>query len=635
MAAAEDSAVTAALQTGLRYLTACQSLDGSFLGQASLKPQDFLDAQSHDTSFFTSLIVTSLRQLPAAAGICQRAATFIDSQRSAESSWNYWRRDSADFRQRPYPDDLDDTALALTALTTTDKYLVSGQTLGALGRLLISQETQLGGPYRTWLVSSEADATWRDVDVAVNANIGFLLKLHDVEAPGLMNFLTEALQNNQISSRYYDSALPVLFFISRWYKGPARDELQKLINRYSRQIKTTNALHLSLCLGASYYAGLPPAAHLKEQLLGLQQADGSWPAASLYFEPPINNQAYYAGSAALTTAFALEALVLAQAQTRAARDAPQAAVTSTVTQPAIETLQAHHLQHLRRVKQKDQQGQIKAIATITAAACGQIVDPSILFELNQASLNGWASYTLFDDILDHDSDASQLSQAMLGLRRASWHFQQALPANHEFQKFVQSTLDIVDAANYWEQQQARAVVAVENITISTLPNYRKLKQLAERSLGHCLASTGVLVALGQPVQHADQKALRQFYCHYLIARQLHDDAHDWQSDLEKGQLSAVVSRLLADYYGSDCAITITLAIDLPSLKVCFWETTIEWVLETITQHLKMARQALADCRIIIQPMVLTSWLDDLATTADQVTTGKANARDFMAAFSAS
>ncbi len=628
----KTTSLAAAQAAGLRFLASAQTADGSFLGQASPSQTDFSLTQSHHTPFQTSLIANCLAGLPGSESIGTSAARFIAGQRSADWSWNYWIRGSVDQQQRPYPDDLDDTVVALSALTAIDSHSVGGQALGALGRLLVSQETAVGGPYRTWLVAETAAASWRDIDLAVNANIGYLLQQHQVEAPGLSRFITAALRSGNLTSRYYDGPLPVLYFISRGYRASAQPDLQKLLGRHVRKLSPNNALHLSLLLTASSHVGLKPPLRLRRQLLALQQADGSWPAASLYYEPPIDKQPYYAGSPALTTAFALEALAAIRTAARPAAASTDDQISSAGPADILDKtddLADSHRQYLQHLIAKDSAGQISAIATITAAACDRPVRPSILAKLNQASLNGWASYSLFDDILDHDSDASQLTLAMLALRRTSWYFSQALAGKADFQALVQTRLDAVDSANHWEQRHARAELHDGHLTITRLPDYADLGQLADRSIGHSLASCAVLLTLGIALDHPDQQALQGFYHHYLIARQLHDDAHDWQTDLARGQLSVVVCRLLSGYFDTLTEIDFQVAEQLPALKRYFWETTIESVIGDIERQIRLARTALGQCQIVSQPAQLLDWLNQLAASAARVRSERRTARQFI------
>src|SRR5438876_3918375 len=120
----------------------------------------------------------------------------------------------------PYPDDLDDTFCALSALRLHDPDLVNEAALGRVVHLLVALETQVGGPYRTWIAPEDAPAVWRDVDLAVNANIAYFLRLTGTTLPGLTAIMEQGIMAKTLSSPYYPSLYPVAYFVARAYQGP-------------------------------------------------------------------------------------------------------------------------------------------------------------------------------------------------------------------------------------------------------------------------------------------------------------------------------------------------------------------------------------------------------------------------------
>jgi hypothetical protein len=67
--------------------------------------------------------------------------------------------------------------------------------------------------------------------------------------------------------------------------------------------------------------------------------------------------------------------------------------------------------------------------------------------------------------------------------------------------------------------------------------------LADRAFGHTIGP--MLLVRQLPGVHPRQVRLVQSALqHYLIARQLNDDIHDWRKDLRAGQLSVVVTDML-------------------------------------------------------------------------------------------
>ncbi|HEX7633359.1 MAG TPA: hypothetical protein VF401_03465, partial [Candidatus Saccharimonadales bacterium] len=508
---------------GVAFLRREQQPDGSFMGRAGTNKQPFLPHRQHPTIFFTSLIALCLQEVPDTQDIRQEATDFLHNKKSSGGSWNYWQRSAAIAKRYPYPDDMDDTACALLALQMHTPSYINGHGQAQLAKLLIATETQPGGPYRTWLLTSDPKKQWNDVDVVINANIGALLATQNVSLPGLNSYLDDAIAAKQLTSPYYVGTVPALYFLSKWYHGP---ELRTL-KRYVRQElgkKELSAMHLAMLLTAAKKLELPLShqAIAQKQLLALYKT-GRLVADPLYVDPAIGGVQYYAGSEALTMAFALEAL---------ARKQPSAAITklpgrrinqtvkralenSTQLPPAI---QKPYQTAVRAISNSASSSQITQLATITNSAYGASVDPKILMECNLGSLNGWIAYTIYDDFLDEEGQPELLGTANYALRQSLDHFTAALPGRQEFHELIRSTFNTIDAANTWEVTHARYNPAKSLKIIRT--QYGHHHQLAERSLGHMLAACGVLYALGYNQKSPQLQALQKFFHHFLIARQL-------------------------------------------------------------------------------------------------------------------
>ena len=155
------------------------------------------------------------------------AANFLLGQKSERWSFNYLARGAT--RENaglphpaypPYPDDMDDTFAALSALVRYDAGVIDGHAAAAIAKLLIAREAREGGPYRTWLIGDDAAAAWQDVDLVVNSTIGYFLSLIGVRLSRLEDFIDNAVRENRLSSPYYPGTFHVGYFLSRFYKIP-------------------------------------------------------------------------------------------------------------------------------------------------------------------------------------------------------------------------------------------------------------------------------------------------------------------------------------------------------------------------------------------------------------------------------
>lgn len=614
----------ATIQKAMRYLAQEQGKDGSFLGWASQQHSDFSSHVIHYSPFFTSLIACSLADIPGARTVQQKAASFLLSNKDSDWAWNYWLPGSQDAKARPYPNDLDDTACALAAVQLSRPEALDGSALGSFARHLISQETRVSGPYTTWLVQGTAAATWKDVDPAVNANIGYFLSLHDVHLEGLTNYISVAIKNNTLTSRYYIGIIPVLYFIARWYNGDELPKLRSLILKaISDEAHAGQPASLAMLITAACKAGIPRMALIAagESLLGTMNGH-HWKAQAIYYEPDVDGKRYYAGSDALTTALAIEALQLLHGTqptaSRALSTYQSPAPPRAAFLPKDRALRTVYTALFKRIIERDRKHEIATIASVVTAATGKTLPQRVLTQLNLGSINGWIAYTVYDDILDGEDAAVSLGAANVAHRRMLQNFYTAVP-NAEYIRYVHQALDTIDAANLWEVQHAR------NGTVE----YGSYLQLANRSRGHMLAPLGVLVALGYSLTGPEAQQFQLFFEHYIIARQLNDDAHDWEEDVRNGHVSAAVAELL-----HDAGLTIVAAQRQPNtLRLVFWETTITKLCSDISEHCGLARRALLACPVITTPDAMLTWITALESSAAMALSERNASLSFMRSYS--
>jgi hypothetical protein len=202
--------IQSAIRGGLEFLARWQLPDGGFASFSSPADAKFIEQAGYSTVFLpaTMLDVLSDVDTPLALEIREGLVGFLQAQRSEQGSFNYWDRRSKEYRLQPYPDDLDDTFCALKAMVRHRPDLVGGGLLADAAQLLIATEEKPGGPYRTWL-TAQTGAAWRDVDVAVNANIAGFLALVGVELSSLVELVEQAIvAPDGLSSPYYPTVYP-------------------------------------------------------------------------------------------------------------------------------------------------------------------------------------------------------------------------------------------------------------------------------------------------------------------------------------------------------------------------------------------------------------------------------------------
>lgn len=521
---------------------------------------------------------------------------YLLEHKNAAWSWNYWERGSS---ARPYPDDLDDTACAIAGIAGYDPSRLDASAQACVAKNLIACEVKPGGPYATWLMPAD-DTQWRDVDPAVNANIGFMLQQLGVHSAELQAYVDECLVTHQLESPYYVGEVPTLYFMARWYKG---DQSQRLINLVAERLRQPNlgVLELALLVTAACNLGqwdLVTPRQIRKLLD--QQRQGGWPMQALYYEPPQNGVWRHAGSAELTTAFMLEALASWQGSQLPELSVPEPPSTLADAYKALLVTQ--------------NKPEIITIAGTVARAGGWNIKESTIRHLNRGSRNGWLAYTIYDDFLDEEGDPKLLSVANLAMRKSLLHFAEAIPGQY-FKHFVENVFTQVDAANAWEVLHAR--------NPESLPEYGMYAKLAQRSWGHVIAPTGVLLAAGFALESPEVQQLHDFFRHYSIAKQFCDDAHDWLDDLRNNRITPVVALLLKDCPERDDV----------SRQLYFWEETIDRVNTIIREHLDRAQKVLHACHFLAVKIDFQQWLDGLEAACLQAEQDRQAARQFIQTFS--
>jgi hypothetical protein len=645
--AVEPKKLRLSRRQGLAYLVQQQRADGGFDSFSSPSSIRFDKAFTYQTTFVPALILTALSRLHTTTSrrLSHKLSDFMLNQRSPAGSFNYWSIDSPERLSQPYPDDLDDTACALIGLFSHRPELVGPPALASFVKVLLATEVRIGGPYRTWLVPPETKH-WSDTDLAVNANIAYLLSLVGQPLPNVTHYIERAIRSDQLQSPYYASTFPVLYYIARGYRGPLMPELRALANRLRLDRANLTPLQTALLLSTLVHLGADNLEVLATDLLASQSPEGSWPVAAFCLDPAREGIAYYHGSESLTTALALEALqAYAQTIGRQTTLRPTNVGTSQRTQSlhaAVTALNQRQWQSLRpELRTKSlafTQRLAKSVGDSEIIVLPQAFNESLkeplakvpkaaLTKLSLANVYGWTAYTIYDDFLDEEGQPDLLSVATLSLRYCLEAFDSVLPGDQEFHNFVRQTFNTIDGANAWELEHCRFERQGQQLVIATLPDYSNLTSLADRSLGHSLTPLAILRTNGLGFDNIVFRGVRQALVHYLTARQLNDDAHDWQVDLQNGHITYVVSRLLTDAHIPTGPQTIDEL--LPVIKRQFWHETLSKICHDMSNQVQLSRLSLARLPGLKSQNILTQLLDDIDASVTETLKTQSQTQAFL------
>src|SRR3989344_5146409 len=518
----KTESITKALALGIKFIQNHQKPDGEFKNQ--------------NTIFYHALILQSLSGFSTRATnkIIAGISRFLITHKSSRWSFNYWIKPADHPQENRYPDDWDDTACVLAALSLSNNPL-PGAALAYAVKNLIAFEKNSGGPYFTWMTTDKAA---REVDLVVNANIAYFLSLHQAFPKGLHSFLQGKISKKQFSSPYDVGKFPVLYFLSRASGSENNDKIIKYLCSKLASAKNPQDVALGVC--ALLNLQFPPK-KLKQDikyLVSRQNNDGSWDTSPFGIEKIINGKKDYSTCSEFTTAVCLEALNkycqnLGQLEGSAEKQFYSQTVRSftKTIQAQPKELQNLLLQTLARVLATRVDKQIILLpfwANQMLKPTNQL-DRKTLNQLAEANLCGWMAYRVYDDLMDGEGQAKMLPAANWSLLSLSRIYLFLGILDPRLSKLFSLTMDRIEAANAWEQSRKSNPV------------------LAQKSFGAALPALGVLLLGHSPPSSLLYKQTRKFFWHYLFARQLNDDAHDWQTDLERGQVNFAAAIMLKQF----------------------------------------------------------------------------------------
>ena len=626
------------IDNSIKFLANTQERNGSFPSYTSLSESNFKNTYLCESVFSTALILSSISKLdetPELKNIKRKAVYFLLSQKTNYWTFNYWDRRSKDYLKMPYPDDLDDTSCSLAALFEYNPKLIDGDVMAKFVTLLTNLEVEESGPYKSWITHKEADKVWHDVDLAVNSNIAFFLSLFDINLKGLSNFIESSINSNTYKSPYYTSPFPIIYFISRSYKGKNKENIINfLLKKQNQNSNWGNPLFTALSyniLENFSYNNKQNKNNWINYLLNTN-IDGKWPAHTFYLgiNPTKDSNKYHAGSEALTTSLCLEAI----AKHKKNKNIKKININKNSDEKFIKAEVINNTKKI--INTFDTNSQIKLNSTLQRNLKTDKTQPIVLLPylftkmlriennainnnylitLGEINLQGWMAYSIYDDILDNDGGDDLLSGANILSRQVLKKIHKLIINYPDFKQLFENILDKIDTANSWERNNTQISITKNTINLkrTKLPKFNNLTILADKSLGHAIGPIAVLMLLGYCAESSEIKNISSFFKHYIIARQLNDDAHDWEDDLRNGQITYVVKNVLTKFNKKE----VNIKKDLPSLQKIFWHESVAEICSLAIEHTKQAENYLNRVEIINNPAPFNNFLISITKASEK------------------
>ena len=583
-----------------KVIIQAQQRDGGFLMQ--------VESRLLQGNFFNALILAAISQceISELENTKNKLAKFIALQVKPSGAINYWVNNSQISKERLYPDDLDDTFCSYVALNLYDKTLIDGKVLANAVKMLTALEVAEGGPYRTWLVPANSKSEWLDVDVAVNSNIMYFLKLQNITLPNLDRYIAKSISSKKLRSPYYFGQDPVIYFLSRGYSGNTTAIIKRLLQKRYKAMELQNiALLLSSLINLGYRgAKIDQIA----AYLALQASKMPIPASPFHIDQVLNGKPQYAGSEALTAAFILEALCKHEAVKQ-----PFAEFTSEpvhlaeVGQFVFDTLDAMANRFPKPLKERLNkehlsitEGRYKDEIMFLPYFIYTMLDPKLKQwkkykeKVTQAcalGVLGWTAYKIFDDFMDSEAEPLRLPLAII-------YFREMLTAAQklEAEEFSQNIMDDIEKANFWELAECSISLSNRvNLKDVSLPKFGAYENLGNKSIGHALGSLAVYDSWlkDQKISKNNRikavASLKEFFLQYIIARQISDDLHDWKQDLNAGRINCVSAWML-DVLKEKYKRSLSKDKLFEELQALYWDQTLSVFAKQMLKSLKRAQE---------------------------------------------
>lgn len=274
------------------------------------------------------------------------------------------------------------------------------------------------------------------------------------------------------------------------------------------------------------------------------------------------------------------------------------------------------LSFLERLQAADKNREIPLIPSLFFDSLSSPYPTPPLARLGEANIYCWIAYTIYDHILDGKPIIEYLPIGNIAMRLALQRYQALFPKAHPFQQKIIDTFTGMDTANSWELGHCRFLKEGNAITISRLPSYGSLDFLAQRSLGHALGPLAIATILSHTTQQT--KSIEKALYHYLIARQLSDDIHDWQEDIRAGHSSSVVTYILKSQATKAGLYPLDPLVE--KMRTNFWQHSMQATNDLIQHHVGLAKHHFAKSHLLKKEggiINLVSRLEAIATESSK------------------
>lgn len=435
------------------------------------------------------------------------------------------------------PNDLDDTALCLSALK---KSLPKTRLNPKYFLKIVNQESAPAGPYHTWFEHEKN--SWQDIDIFVNANLVYFLSLNDIRVKKTEEFIESKILRRDVFSKYYFNTLFLYYFYSRFLStlkvmDYRKKQVIKFIIKDIESIKKDSLENMILSNLTLLWLDQDLDKKCIENVTKFSKPNGSYPLIPICYDYKFKNQEVFAGSEIITTSLVIEMLSLYsskydkrdlvnlkdRSKDNFIKEQQHTKITDLISRSKLKT-------DLKRVYSLLD---LNLLSLDSPAKISQ----SINRELNQNQLDFlinvsvslhffWTAYSYYDDIIDNQKN-STLLPVVNELMNIGWH--NLIVTTSIDTKFY----DELCSAFTTSHTAYKKEVSKRNVSVKELPDKLEVYYvIIKHILNHLkVPSTKFIITI-----------LKNIY----ILKQLNDDMHDVIED-RKTNRKTFVTQFLSEF----------------------------------------------------------------------------------------
>jgi hypothetical protein len=346
--------------------------------------------------------------------------TKLLDQRGLLSTYNYWFEESPMNVVERYPNDLDDTCCAWIALIKQRPSLMDKKTFFELLKVFSFCYDKNNGGYRTWIVKKE-ERLWQNFDLGVNINVLRFLSNYGFRPKKAYEILDLSVILGKLNSVFYCGDLPLIYFLSDFYRGKGLISLRKRIT-YLMEIKKNDPALVLVGIAALRFGFVDLITKkLVKSIQSFQRVDGSYPIFPFYYYQYKNSETNYYQGDLMSTGFYIEFKNLLKELSIKIGDKEKKDILTNQIKTSLACVHQVDLEAelLNRVKRLMRSDSNELLIFLADRLCGDLNQVNLsVVDLNfLAIVQTFANvaYEIYDDINDEQKNLDALPIANIAL----------------------------------------------------------------------------------------------------------------------------------------------------------------------------------------------------------------------------